>query len=185
MLVLFVRDRREPLAPTPKVTLRDVGALVRSSSTVRLVTAACMLGLVTVGDGFVYLTIQEREGLSLVWFPLLAVGTNLVYLLLAVPCGALADRVGRRTMLVAGYVPLACVYVLLFSSLEGYLFIGLTIALVQTGQALSYLVSSVLFGLAWQFWGLEPAFAVAAASVLVTMAVSGVLLRGLGRPATA
>ena len=214
VLVLFVRDRRKPLAPTPKVTLRDVVALVRSSSTVRLVTASCLLGLVTVGDGFVYLTIQEREGLSLVWFPLLAVGTNLVYLLLAVPCGALADRVGRRAMLVAGYVPLAGVYVLLFSSLEGYLFIGLTIALygvfyaatngvlmalagpvipaglratgialVQTGQALSYLVSSVLFGLAWQFWGLEPACAVAAVSVLVTMAVSGVLLRGLGRPA--
>ncbi|MEK8107000.1 MFS transporter [Micromonospora sp. M12] len=27
------------------------------------------------------------------------------------------------------------------------------IALVQTGQALAYLVSSVLFGLAWQAWG--------------------------------
>ena len=27
------------------------------------------------------------------------------------------------------------------------------IALIQTGQALAYLVSSVLFGLAWQAWG--------------------------------
>lgn len=44
------------------------------------------------------------------------------------------------------------------------------IALVQTGQALAYLVSSVLFGLAWQAWGPDTAIRVAA------VAVAGVLL---------
>ena len=38
----------------------------------RVVAAACVLGLVTVGDGFVYLLLQRREELSLLWFPLLA-----------------------------------------------------------------------------------------------------------------
>ena len=31
------------------------------------------------------------------------------------------------------------------------------LALIQTGQALAYLVSSVLFGLAWQWWNVTKA----------------------------
>jgi len=54
------------------------------------------------------------------------------------------------------------------------------LALIQSGQALSYLLSSVLFGVAWQFWGVEAACTVASAVVLVTIACTGVLLR---RPA--
>ncbi|MEV7625729.1 hypothetical protein [Actinoplanes sp. NPDC089786] len=45
------------------------------------------------------------------------------------------------------------------------------LALVQTGQALAYLVSSVLFGAAWQLWG--PDVAIRAAAVLALVAVAG------------
>lgn len=48
------------------------------------------------------------------------------------------------------------------------------IALVQTGQALAYLVSSVLFGLAWQAWG--PENAIRAAAVAVAGVLVGTLL---------
>ena len=43
------------------------------------------------------------------------------------------------------------------------------IALVQTGQALAYLVSSVLFGLAWQAWGPQTASRVAALGVALVV----------------
>jgi hypothetical protein len=50
------------------------------------------------------------------------------------------------------------------------------LALVQTGQALAYLVSSVLFGLAWQWWGPAGAVRAATGATLVAVAVTGPLL---------
>jgi hypothetical protein len=50
------------------------------------------------------------------------------------------------------------------------------IALIQSGQALAYLGSSVLFGLAWQFWGPEAATRLAAAGVALTLAATVALL---------
>lgn len=51
----------------------------------RILLAAGLLGLATIGDGFVYLLLRDREDLATVWFPLMAVGTSLAYLLLAAP----------------------------------------------------------------------------------------------------
>lgn len=76
----------------------------------RLVAVAGVLSLLTVGDGFVYLALLDAGGLTARWFPVLYVGTNLAYLVLAVPLGRLADRVGRIRVLVAGYLPLAGAY---------------------------------------------------------------------------
>ncbi|MGG7569410.1 hypothetical protein [Streptomyces sirii] len=50
------------------------------------------------------------------------------------------------------------------------------IAVIQTGQAFAYLVSSVLFGMAWQAWGPATASRVAAAGVVVAMAATALLL---------
>jgi len=187
-----------------------LGDLLRIAPVRRLVLAACLAGTVTIGDGFVYLLLQRREELSVGWFPLLAVGTNLSYLLLAAPLGVLADRIGRQKVVLAGYSALLLVYLLLFGPLGGWplLVVVLTlygvfyaatdgvlialagpvlpsgvrttgIALIQTGQALSYLVSSVLFGLAWTVWGPATAIQVAAALVAVALLVVGFLLRGI------
>ena len=49
----------------------------------------------------------------MVAFPLLALGTSLTFLLLAIPLGRLADRVGRWPVVVAGYGCLLAVYLLL------------------------------------------------------------------------
>ncbi|MEV4760429.1 MFS transporter [Micromonospora sp. NPDC049559] len=218
VLVLFVRDRREPAAAAtgaagraPAVTVREAAGLLRARPVRRLVAAACLLGLATVGDGFVYLLLQRREELGVVWFPLLAVGTSLAYLLLAAPLGLLADRVGRLPVLVGGYAALALVYLLLHGPLGGWPLLALVlglyglfyaasdgilmalagpvlparlrttgIALVQTGQALAYLVSSVLFGVAWQLWG--PVTATRVAAVGVVLAVAGTVFLLAGAP---
>ncbi|MGF1663647.1 MAG: MFS transporter [Kineosporiaceae bacterium] len=76
----------------------------------RLLLAAGVLGLLTVGDGFLYLVLQRRDGLAAEYFPLLYVGTSVTYLLLAVPLGRLADRVGRTRVFLAGHVVLLLAY---------------------------------------------------------------------------
>ncbi|SDW57458.1 Nitrate/nitrite transporter NarK [Amycolatopsis xylanica] len=208
LLVLFVRDRRTARPPAGTVSPRAALALLRTAGVRRLLLAACVLGMSTIGDGFVYLLLQRKEDIATGWFPLLAVGTNLAYLLLAAPLGAFADRVGRLPVLLAGYGGLVAVYLLLASPLRGWplfaLALGLYgafyastdgvlmalagpvlpealrttgISLIQTGQALSYLVSSVLFGLAWQVWGATTAISAAAVLVLAAIAGTFALLR--------
>jgi MFS family permease len=208
VLVLFVRDRRGSAPTAGKVSVREAAALLREAPVRRIVLAACLLGLATIGDGFVYLMLQRREQLSTVWFPLLAAGTSLGYLLLAAPLGALADRIGRLPVMLGGYAALTVAYLMLFGPIGGTplllvtlvlygLFYAATdgvlmalagpvlperlrttgIALIQTGQALAYLVSSVLFGLAWQLWGPAAASRIAAVAVVAAIAVTLLLLK--------
>ncbi|MEJ2852862.1 MULTISPECIES: MFS transporter [unclassified Saccharothrix] len=206
VLVMFVRDHRTPVPATPVRPSAAFG-LLRDARIRRVVPAASVLGLATIGDGFVYLLLHKRENLAIGWFPLLAVGTSLVYLLLAAPLGALADRVGRLPVMLGGYACLAAAYLLVFGPLGGWplvvvvvllygVFYAATdgvlmalagpllpeglrttgIALVQTGQALAYLGSSVLFGLAWQFWGPETATRAAAIGVGLALLATFALL---------
>ncbi|SDY99526.1 Nitrate/nitrite transporter NarK [Amycolatopsis xylanica] len=216
LLCLFVRDRRGPRPPAGTVSPRAVVALLRGPGVRRLLLAACVLGMTTIGDGFVYLLLQRKEDIATGWFPLLAVGTNLAYLLLAAPLGALADRVGRLPVMLCGYGLLATVYVLLLSPISGWpLFVftlgcygafyaatdGILMALagpllpealrttgisiVQSGQALSYFVSSVLFGLAWQVWGAGTAITVAACTVGAAIVITFLLLAPRRKEVTA
>jgi MFS family permease len=77
---------------------------------VRLIVSAGVLGLVTIGDGFLYLQLTERDSLATKYFPLLYVGTNLAYLALAIPLGRLADRIGRAKVFLGGQVLLLVAY---------------------------------------------------------------------------
>ena len=78
----------------------------------RLLWVAAGLGVLTVGDGFLYLALLDQGDLAIRWFPLLYVGTNIVYLALAIPLGRVADRIGRARMLVLGHLALVGAYVL-------------------------------------------------------------------------
>ena len=200
VLVLFVRDRHDARPPAAVVSPRQALELLRAAPVRRLLIAACLLGFAVIGDGFVYLLLQRREEVSIGSFPLLAVGTSLAYLLLAIPLGTLADRIGRVPVVLGGYAALVVVYLLLSGPMHGRPLLALVlllygffyaatdgvlmalagpvlpehlsttgIALIQTGQALAYLASSVLFGLAWQLWG--PVTAVRCATALAVLAV--------------
>jgi MFS family permease len=77
----------------------------------RVLIAAALLGLVTVGDAFLYLTLQPRDNLATDYYVLLMVGMNVSYLLFAVPLGRLPDRIRRAKIFVSGHVALLGCYI--------------------------------------------------------------------------
>ncbi|MET3949942.1 MFS transporter [Arthrobacter sp. UYEF36] len=99
--------------------------LLREPGLGRLLVAAGILGLLTVGDGFIYLVLQDRDSFAVQWFPLLYVGTNVVFLILAVPLGRLADRWGKARVFIAGHVALLACYLLAAAPVGG---LGPTVA---------------------------------------------------------
>ncbi|KMO97654.1 MFS transporter [Streptomyces roseus] len=103
-------------AHSPRVSVREAAALLRLPRLRALALCAALLGLTTVSDAFLYLLLQDRTGIHEQWFPLLPLGTAAVFLLLAVPAGALADRIGRRTVFLAGHALLLAGYGLLLSA---------------------------------------------------------------------
>lgn len=110
MLGLFVPDRptsAEPRARRAPVRWREVA----QPDLVRLLVVAGVLGMLTVGDGFIYLALLDQGDFAAHWFPLLYVGTNVAYLSLAIPIGRLADRVGKARVLVSGHLALLGAYV--------------------------------------------------------------------------
>jgi MFS family permease len=111
VLVLFVPNLRTA-AGTARAGLRVVLREVGGRRLRRPLIAAGVLGLLTVGDGFLYLSLQDRDDFAAGYFPLLYVGTNIAYLALAIPLGRLADRVGRGRVLVAGHGALLACYLL-------------------------------------------------------------------------
>ncbi len=204
VLVVFVRNRQGP-AEVKTVQAFSIRPLLQRGGFRRLCIVAALLGLVTVGDGFVYLVLADRDDLPVRAFPLLAVGTSLAFVLLALPLGRLADTIGRWPVVVGGYGCLLAVYVLLSAGRGPIVLIVLLygafyaatdgvlsalaaplipdelkttgLALLQTGQALAYVVSSVLFGVVWQYVGVEMACLAAAIAAAVILPIGALLLR--------
>jgi MFS family permease len=113
ILVLFVENppsQGTAAADLDTVSLRDAFGLLTSRRFQGLMVAGAALGLFTISDGFLYLAIQRHLDLDERFLPLLFTGTALVYMLLAIPVGRLADRLGRGRVFVGGYVLLLPVY---------------------------------------------------------------------------
>ncbi|MGC0414919.1 MFS transporter [Embleya sp. AB8] len=207
MLVLFVRDHRDPVGRRPG--WRDGVRLLRDRPYRRLCVVAALLGLVTVSDAFVYLLLQHRLAIEPHWFPLLPLGTAGVYLVLALPLGRLADRIGRRRVFLAGHGALFGAYLLLGGPLGGVplllavlalhgVFYAATdgvlsaavgarlpaagraggMAVVQTGQAAGRFVSSMIFGVLWTAYGPTVAIRLLAVALAVALAASVPVLVG-------
>lgn len=209
VLLLFVPGGRGngPAGPAPAdapaPSLRASLALLRRRDVRRLTICATLLGLSTVSDSFVYLLLQHRLGVPDRWFALLPLGTAAAFLLLAIPLGRLADRIGRWRMFLAGHVALLAGYGLLlahgpayavllchgafYAATDGVLMAaastavpdelrGAGLALVQTGQAVARFAASLAFGAAWTAWGDRTALTTAAVA-LAACAVCATYLR--------
>ena len=100
--------------------LYSAGACCGSPDSAGCSVAAGLLGLLTVGDGFIYLVLQDRDSFAVQWFPLLYVGTNVVFLLLAIPLGRLADRWGKARVFILGHVALLACYLLAAAPVGGF-----------------------------------------------------------------
>ena len=83
------------------------------------VFTGAVLGLATISESFIFLMLQRRFDVGISAFPLLYVGTSLFTSAFAIPCGRLADRLGRTRVLLGGYGVLAMVYVILLLPAAG------------------------------------------------------------------
>ncbi|WP_354480277.1 MFS transporter [Marisediminicola sp. UYEF4] len=133
----------------------------------RLLIAAGLLGLFTIGDGFIYLLLQSRGAFAAEYFPLLYVGTNLAFLALAIPIGRLADRVGRARIFVVGHLALLAAYVVAALPVTGAPFTILALLLLGMFYAAT---DGILAALASQFTPKEAtATGIAAAQTVVAV----------------
>ncbi|MEO6531841.1 MAG: MFS transporter [Specibacter sp.] len=170
-----------PPAPRAPFLWRELN----SSNMRRLLLLAGLLGLLTIGDGFIYLVLQSRAGFAATWFPLLYVGTNLAYLLLAIPLGRLADKWGRMRVFVAGHGALLAAYLCAALPATGAGFTVVCLLLLGTFYAAT---DGVLAALAGQFSpvgalasGIAAAQTVVAAARFFASVGFGVLWFTLGR----
>ena len=154
-------------------------------------------------DAFLLLRAADL-GLDAALVPILWAGLHVVKSLSSTPGGALSDRLGRRPLLVAGWLLYAGVYLALGRATETWhvwalfalygIYFGLTegvekalvadlVPAERRGTAYGWynpalgvgaLPASLLFGLLWESWGPGVAFSVGAALALV--AAAGLLL---------
>jgi MFS family permease len=154
----------------------------------RVLAAAGILGLLTIGDGFVYLVLQARSDFAAQWFPLLYVGTNVAFLALAIPLGRLADRVGRARVFLFGHAGLLAAYVVAALPIADVAATLLCLAFLGAFYAAT---DGVLAALAAQLTtpkthgtGIAAAQTVVALSRFVSAAGFGILWYAIGREAS-
>jgi MFS family permease len=125
-----------PAAPAPteanepaggRLTLRGATSLLGDGPLGGLVVISFLLGLVTIGDAFLYLQLHERLDFADSLFPLLYVGTSSIFMVMAVPAGRLSDRIGRAKVFTFGYAILLALYVVLLSGASSDLLIPATL----------------------------------------------------------
>ena len=136
-------------APEPPPTMRDAVALLGRGRFRILVAVGSLLALATVSDAFVYLSLQRQLDFDTALLPLLYIGTALVYMLLAVPAGRIADRVGRLRVFLYGHSLLILLYVVLLLPRAGGLHVAVALLLLggyyaTTDGVLMALASSLL-----------------------------------------
>ena len=114
-LWLYVPNSAASPSARERISRRAIPALISSRRFLALTGCAMLLSVATISDGFIYLVLQKQGGTNAGFMPLFYVATAASYLLLSIPVGVCADRIGRGRILVGGYVVLGLVYFLLLS----------------------------------------------------------------------
>ncbi|TDD37577.1 MFS transporter [Actinomadura sp. KC06] len=194
-------------AGAPRVTLAGAARLVAGDARVRrvLLTAA-VLSALTISDAFLYLVLLKGDAISTHFFPLMFLGTGVVYLAAAVPFGRLADRFGRPRVFIAGHVMILLAYGvagsgasalaagatlallgLYYAATDGVLpaataaivpapYRATVISAVQTCVALGRSLAALTFGALWALTG--PSTALWAFAAVLAAALAAVSLIG-------
>ena len=228
ILILFVREERTSAVRTPNEartpneersdarTSNEEGS-VRTSNAVPLprdfTLFMLVLALFTLGnstDAFLLLKLTDAAG-SAQFIPLMWAALHLVKAGTSIVGGNWSDRIGRRTVIAAGWLVYAVVYAgfaisetlaVLFSwfLLYGFYFgfaegtekalvadlapaarRGLAFGIYNAVQGLGSLAASVVFGFVWTAYGSGAAFAVGAALALISTALLFATVPGLPR----
>jgi MFS family permease len=137
VLILLVQNRpaRSHSLPQSSLSIRGAFGLLRLPAYRRLVLAGSALSVVTIADAMVYVAFQQRSSMTTRFFPLLYVGTALAYLVLALPMGRLADRIGPTRVFVGGQALLLIVDAMLLVSNPGPLSLVLLLGALGTYYA--------------------------------------------------
>ncbi|WUI00710.1 MFS transporter [Spirillospora sp. NBC_00431] len=210
LLIGKVDESRRPAAAdagAPRVTLAGAVRVVAGQARVRrvLLTAA-VLSALTISDAFLYLVLLKGDAISTHFFPLMFLGTGIVYLAAAVPFGRLADRFGRPRVFIAGHVMILLAYCvagsgagavaaaatlallgLYYAATDGVLpaataaivpaeYRATVISAVQTCVALGRSLAALTFGALWALTG--PSAALWAFAAALAAAVAAVSLIG-------
>ena len=170
--------------PRPKLDRATIGRLGPAFWSVT--TLGAVLTLARFSEAFLVLRAQDL-GLAIAFAPLVLVGMNVVFALVAFPIGRLADRIGARGLLIAGTAVLVAADIALaLASSLGLLAIGVVLWGLHMGLTqglLSTLVAQAapeeLRGAAFGAFNLASGVAMLAAS-----AMAGALWHFLGPPAT-
>jgi MFS family permease len=101
--------------PDSKITKSSARSLFGSRRFATLIGCGLLLSVATVNDGFLYLILQERGETSSGLIPLFYVLTAASYMAFSIPAGVCADRFGRGTVFIGGYVVLGILYALLLT----------------------------------------------------------------------
>lgn len=153
-----------------------------------IVTLGALLMLARFSEAFLVLKAHDL-GLAAMWIPLVLVGMNAVYSLVAYPVGVLSDRLGGRGLLLASVCVLALGDVILALDLGAMglaagvalwgLHMGMSQGILATWVAnsapgelrgtafgvfnlisgLALLIASVVAGAVWDIWGSSATFA--------------------------
>jgi MFS family permease len=105
VLAVFLTERRpHRKGARPSVSFKGLPASFRNFAAV-----AFIFSLGNSSDAFLILRARDA-GLSLALIPLAYFTFNMVHAIFAIPMGALSDRIGRRRVIIAGYVIFALIY---------------------------------------------------------------------------
>jgi MFS family permease len=201
LTIVFTTLRvREPGAADSAVAAREretpppssADAAPRSGAFAGLIVAVFLFALGNSSDAFLLLRL-EQAGVDVAYLPFLWSALHLVKVLSVYPCGILSDRVGRRPMILAGWLYYALVYVgfarigsplWLAATFVAYgLFYGLTegaeralvgdlagperrgtaFGIYNAATGIGALPASVLMGGIWQTYGPHAGFLLGAA----------------------
>jgi MFS family permease len=146
VVTLLVNPRTHQVRPDEGITLQQLGGVWRTPGLSSVSFLAAALGLFTIGDAFIYITLQDRADLAVGTFPLLFVGTACAYLVLAAPIGRIADRTGRTGTFLVGHLLMALAGFLLAATDGGTGLLLVAIGLLGAFYACTDGVLSALVG---------------------------------------